>query len=191
MESDGKNMSKVSWEFLPDETYDKVLKNMKDDLKRYLGYPPHNVAENKCKRNPEFLKTLQIRYGRTLPELLERTGMDDLGDTAPPKTTHMPTSSMLKAIKRIYGIENLIFGLDYTGWKCSTKPSDIEGMRFDYGEFERLIKVLDGQIKLKNRLPNLGKVLFLDTGNEHLTLDSLREELLVIKLSGLLHENIR
>ena len=189
MESDGKDMSGEDWELPPEEAYDKVLKAMKDDIKRYLGYPPHNGTENQYKRNPEYLKMIQTRYGRTLPELLERTKMADLGSTAPPQIRHTPTNAMLRAMKRIYGIENLYFWQDQrtflVEWLCSTKQADAKGT-LDFNEFDRLIKVLDGQIKMKSRLPDMYKVTFIDTGNKHAALDSLREELLIIRLSGLL-----
>jgi hypothetical protein len=182
-------MSGEDWQIPTQEAYDKVLKAMKDDIKRYLGYPPHNGTENKCKRSPEYLQSLQMRYGRTFPELLARTNMADLGDTAPPVPRTTPISSMLRAMNRIYGIENLHFWQDkktfMVEWFCSTKQSDVKGT-LDFNEFDRLIKVLDGQIKMKARLPDMYKVMFVDTGNKHSTLDSLREELLVIKLSGLL-----
>jgi hypothetical protein len=162
---------------------------MKNDVKCYLGYPPYNGIDNTNKRNPLYLDILKMKYGRGLPELLQKTGITDFGPTAPPAIINIPTKAMLRAIKLAYGVEHLYFWEDIesnwlVGWNCSTKHIDSEISSDFINKFERLIKALDGQIKI--RFSPRYQVKFIDTGNIHYTLDSLREELLVIKLAGLL-----
>jgi len=175
------------WE-LPKEPYRDVLVSMKEQLKMYLGYPPHNTEDNKNKRNPVYLQLLEARYGRTLSELLEKTGMVDYGETAPPAANHLPQARMIRALKLLYGVEELYFGpsskYSFTHeWVCTTDKTMQLNPISHPKELETLLKQLDGETS--SRI-HLAKVTFLNTGNEHKTLDSLREEFLVAKLSGLL-----
>lgn len=181
-------MNDWEWELPTNEVYRSVLHGMRQALKTYLGYPPFNRTDNKNKRNQEYLKHIESYFGRTLQEMLDKVGMEDYGETAPPVTITVPHQRMIHAIKLMYGVEMLNFGSAPTKysfvneWVCTTDMTKQLLPIAHPKELEALLKLLDGEILSRMRRP---KIIFLDTGNEHVTLDSLREELLIIKLSGL------
>ena len=186
----------MSWldETDPKDAYFNVLRELKDSLKIYLGYPPHNIKENKDCRDPKYLQQLERTYGAKLPQLLDKVGLKDLGYVAPKQTIIEPTKSLIKTVKAIYEIRDLYFwnndrrwtGQNTSYWLCSTNSIYAEKEnKVIYHEFNTLIKTLSGEFKFKSfHLHN--SVFFVDSGMIHKEIDSLRAEVFVMRLSGLL-----
>lgn len=189
MESDGKNMS---WETIKgrgySDAYQELHRSLRDSLKRYLGYPPYNGPNNPHKRCPKYAQYLEKTHGRSLKGLLKKAGMKDFGETSPPADRPAePSNAIIKSLKRIYEVEELYFWIPHRYpsnrciWECSTNKSNIKG-EIIASDFKFLLRVLSGESKSTREV----SVTSVDSGNKHVTLDSLREEILVMKLSGLL-----
>lgn len=169
------------------DPYYTILSAMKEDVKKYLGYPPHNVSSNIYKRDENFLTSIERKYGRKLPDLLRKTELEDYGETQEPKIYTVPRKSIITATKRIYGIDNLYFFKQYGNWQCTFdsafKEREDNITDADAMAFRAMIKFLAGEINYRGK-KCMFSVLLLDNKSIYTSLDDLREEILIRKLSG-------
>lgn len=165
------------------DAYVSMNKALIDELKKYLGYPPYNIKNNIHRRDPVFAKDLERQYGRTLTELLNKVGLKDFGEIAVKIEHPSPDAALKRSYKAIYQVRELNFTQPQYGrprWVCST--GDLNGFVSPY-DLLSLLKFLSGEFSSSwSRTP----VCFLESGSVHTTLDSLREEILIMRLSGLL-----
>lgn len=164
------------------DSFTRLKRSLKEDLKQYLGYAPYYSNHLRC-GDDAFKRELERKHGKSLQELLDLVDMKIIGGPAI-APTKSPDAAMVRALKKIYEVESLWF---YEGkWdsphSCATRL-DLSRKQLGSFELKRWLEYLSGEVKLKS--PRYAKVLFEDTGIEHTTLDSLRAEILIIKLSGL------
>ena len=159
-------------------------RQLRDALKNYLGYPPYNGPDNKQKRSPAFAAYLERLYGRKIPELLEKAGMKDFGETGPPKEVdYGPQKSLIKSLLQIYELNGLYFWRQHSysdTWHCSFKYNELckDTMHRDLKTF---FAILSGERRASRKYG----VIFEETSNKHYELDDLRKEIFLLRLSGI------
>lgn len=170
---------------MQDRTWAALNREIESKVKEYLGYKPYYDDNPNC-RDAKYAKYLEARYGKDIQGLMDQVGLKDHGPTVRPARRAFPDqSAQMRALKKIYEIQDLYF-YKRGGYKifCSLRPPEDRRVgTVDYYELKRSMERLSGEKRGFRNLDNA--VMFEDTGNQHQTLDSLREEMFIVKLSGL------
>lgn len=162
-------------------------RQLREALKNYLGYPPYNTPDNTNKRNPVFAAYLERLYGRKISELLKKAGMKDFGETPPPKEKdYGPQAARIKALINTYELNGLYFWREWVysdAWQCSFKYND-KCKDILYIDLKSFLSIFSGERKAMRKYG----AIFQETGNKHYSLDDLRKEILLMRLSGIIGE---